>query len=53
MSQMHGPDIRIKVGMDGDEPVHELWIGNENHGRVSFLWILETARAFLSTLRFR
>lgn len=53
MSQMHGPEVRIKVAMDGDKPVHELWVRGENLGRVSFLWILETAMQFMSSLRFR
>lgn len=53
MSQMHGPEVRIKVSMDGDKPVHELWVGNENLGRVSFLWIVEAIMQFTNTLRFR
>lgn len=53
MSGMVGPNIRIKVTMDGDKPVHELWIGNENLGRVSFLWIVEAIMQLASSLRFR
>jgi len=53
MSKMVGPDVRVKVTMDGDLPVHELWVGETCHGRVSFLWILETAMLFMSSLRFR
>ncbi len=53
MSQMHGPDVRVKVAMDGDKPVRELWVRGENLGPVSFLWILYTGLAFLETLQFR
>ncbi len=45
------PEIRIKVTMDGENPVYEFRIGNLSFGQVPAQWIVEAIRQFAGALR--
>ncbi|MBM7047593.1 hypothetical protein [Rhizobium lusitanum] len=46
-----GPEIRIKVTMNGNSPIYELWEGQTYRGEVSAQWIIEMIQHLAGALR--
>lgn len=46
-----GPKIRVKVKMNGDSPIYELWEDQICRGEVSSQWIIEMIQHLAGVLR--